>query len=183
MMRILRVGAALAAAGLVVWGIARYASDRRYARPVYESETVEAASYTLSIPKGWRKTDFKNPRESKTGFSTSTSANDAGDPYFVYGALSIEDYGTRPLESVVADWRKGQPNSAVVQSRLGDLEASGWTSELLMGELAGEARTFVFTAPNGHTYGAHYQLAQRGRHRMRQDYVFGRLLASMKFKS
>lgn len=182
MTRYLRWGLALAAAGLVVWGIARYLADQRYSRPDYDIEVVDTDTYTVSIPKGWRRPDYKNPRESRTGFTTSTSAQDAGDPYFVYGALAIEDNGSQSVESVIADWRKGQPNSSVRSSRLGDIEASTWTSQLPTGELTGEDRTFVFMAANGHVYVAHYQLAPRGGYRMRQDYVFGRVLASLKFK-
>ncbi len=182
MTRILRGGLALAAVGFALGG-ARCVSDRRYARPDYEVEVVDARTYTVSIPKGWHRPDYSNPRESKTGFTISTFAQDIGDPYFVYGTLAIEDCGTQTVENVAADWRKGQPNGPVATARLGVIEASTWSSELPMGELTGEARTFVFRAPNGHTYSAHYQLAPRGRHRMRQDHVFGRILASMKFKS
>ncbi len=182
MTRNLRWGLALAAAGLAAWGISRYLADQRYSRPDYDVEVVETDTFAVGIPKGWRRPDYKNPRESRTGFTTSSSAQDDGDPYFVYGALAIEDNGSQSVESVIADWRKGQPNSSVRSSRLGNIEASTWTSQLTMGELAGEDRTFVFKAPNGHVYSAHYPLAPRGRHRMRQDYVFGRILAGMKYR-
>lgn len=167
---------------MLLWFSAEIVNVRRYPRPTYEVESVDAVTYAVQIPKGWRKTDFSDRRESTLEFTTSTTSIDRNDPYFVLGALDIEDHGPTSVEAVVAEWRRGQGNSEVAKKRLGEIETLTWTSELPMVELSGEARTFVFRGENGRVYSAHYQLASERGPRARQDYVFGRILASMKFK-
>lgn len=182
MKRALGWTAAVVSGLLLLWLAAEYVNVRRYARPNYEVEDVDAMTYAIQIPKGWRRTDFSNPRESPREFTTSTTSSDRSDPNFVLGSLDIEDHGAKVVEAVVTEWRRGQGNSEVAKKRLGEIEALTWTSQLPMVEVSGEARTFVFRGGNGHVYSAHYQLASERGPRARQDYVFGRILASMKFK-
>lgn len=182
MKRTMRWAGVLALLGLSAWMLAGYRADRSYARREYEVEAVDAPSFRVEIPKGWRRPDYAASWESKTGFSTSSPIREPGSEYFVYGSLSIQDEGTGSIESVLAAWRKDEDDGKVSQAKLGELDALTWTSTLSFIDFAGEARTYVFLAPNGHIYSAHYQLTPRGALRMRQDYVFGRILASLKFK-
>lgn len=176
-------GVALVAAVFAAWWIMVYISDFRYSRRDCEVEEVAGPAFTVLIPKGWRRPDYSNPRESKTGFSTSSSVREGEGACFVYGSMNIEDEGASvKVESVLADWRKDDGDGRLSKTKIGAIDAWTWTSRLSFVELVGEARTFVFRGANGHVYSAHYPLAARGGYRMRQDYVFGRILASMKFK-
>lgn len=167
---------------LAAWRTSIYFSERSYARMDYEVEEANGRSFTVQIPKGWSKPDYSNPRESKTGFTTSSPGRDG--THFVQGTLSIEDEGNgAKIESVLADWRKDEGNGRLSATKIAGNEAWTWQSTLALIDVVGESRTFVFRGGNGHVYSAHYQLAQKGRYRLRQDYVFGRILASMKFKS
>lgn len=182
MKRVFGWAVGVATVALIIWVATEYTKGHRYARPDYDVEEVDAVSFTVQIPRGWRRTNYSDPRESPLEFTASTSASDPASPYFVFGTLDVEDHGSKSVEAVTETWRKGQPNSPVSRVKLGPLEADTWTSQLPMAELAGEARTFVYRGANGHVYSAHYQLAAPGGHRSRQDYVFGRILASIKFK-
>lgn len=182
MKRTMRWAAVLALLGLCGWLLAGYRADLNYSRREYEVETVDAPSFKVDIPRGWRRPDYAASWESKTEFSTSSPIRERRSEYFVYGSLSIRDEGAGSIESVLADWRKDKDDGKVSKTKLGGLDALTWTSTLSFIDFAGEARTYVFRAPNGHVYSAHYQLTPRGAYRMRQDYVFGRILASMKFK-
>jgi hypothetical protein len=175
--RVFLAGTVLSAVLLASKGV----TDRRFVRRAYEVESVEAPTFTVEIPKGWSRPDYSKSWESRKVFAVSTQAAEPSDPLFVFGTLSITDEGPRSEADVIAEWRKGQPNSEIGRVKLGELEAAEWRSELPMADLVGEARTLVFRASNGRVYGAHYQRA-RGRDGLRQDYVFGRVIASMKFK-
>lgn len=175
----------LVAASLTAWWGYDYSLDWGYAHQSYLVEKVDAPTFTVEIPKGWRRPDYRDPRESQTDFSasSSTSTADEGDPYFVRGRLSIEDYGEKTtVEAVMAQWRKDvEREGRVSRARLGEIEAKTWTTMLPFVDISGEARTFVFRGTNGHIYSGYYMLSY-GSYRMRQDYVFGRILASMKFR-
>ncbi len=181
-MRNFRLVAMILTVVLAGWWLSQYRSDWNFARGDYELVEVDGPTFTVLIPKGWRKPDYANPRESKKGFTTSSS--ESGGSLRVEGALSIEDEGAgAKIEAVLADWRKDEGNGSLNVTKIAGNEAWTWRSTLSFVDISGEARTFVFRGSNGHVYSAHYQLAQKGRERMRQEYVFGRILASMKFKS
>jgi hypothetical protein len=174
---------ALVAFTLGAWWAYDYALDWRYAHQPFEVERVDAPTFTVEIPKGWNRPNYADPRESKNMFQTSTNSKDEGDPYFVLSTLSVEDYGeSATVESVMAGWRKdGERQGRVSRVRLGDIETETWTTALPFVDISGKARTFVFRGTNGHIYSGFYMLSGGG-FRMRQDYVFGRILASMKFR-
>lgn len=174
--------AGVATAGFIIWTMVNSISDRRFARRPYETEEAISPAFTVVIPKGWEKSDYTNPRESPEIFMTSTSSNDRDDPYFVYGTLSIEDHGSKTPGVLVEEWRKGHPVGPVSRIKLGAIEADTWVNQLPLTEVVVESRTFVFVGANGHTYDAHYQIGRGGKYRLRQDYVFQRIIASMKFK-
>lgn len=177
---------AFSVAAAAAWWAYGYSRDWRYAHQPLEVEEVEAPTFSIEIPKGWERPDYSDPREDASEFTTSasTATSDEGDPYFVQGRLSITDYGEKDtVDSVMADWRKDEKRQGRISpARLGKTEAKTWTTSLPFFEIVGEARTFVFRGTNGHVYSGYYQLSRPGPFRMRQDYVFARILASMKFR-
>jgi hypothetical protein len=167
---------------LAAWWLYDYAHARRYAHQPYEVEEFDTPTFTVAIPRGWRRPNYADPRESTKHFMTSTFSKDEGNPYFVLGTLGINDEGTaKTVDAVIGEWRKdGDHEGRISTTRIGGVEAFTWTTVLPFVEFAGSGRTYVFKGTNGHVYSAYYMLSG-GAYRMRQDYVYGRILASMKF--
>lgn len=114
-----------------------------------------------------------------TGASTATF--DESDPYFIKGNLSINDEGKNTsVEKVLAEWRKDGTPGPIHRVQFAGVEAQTWTDVMGFVDISGRVRAYVFAGPNGHTYSASY-LCAIGKFGERQDYVFGRILASLKF--
>lgn len=174
---------AIGAGLLAAWWAIDGARAWRYAHQPFEVEEADAPTFSIAIPKGWRRPNYANPREDEAYFSTSASTSTLNDesPYFVFGPLSITDEGKdATADHVVAEWRKQGTAGTIQRVKFGSVEAQTWTDIVGGIDVAGESRTSVFAAPNGHLYSAYYMRAP-GASGMRQDYVFGRVLASMKF--
>lgn len=155
----------------------------RYAHRSYVTEEFDTPTFTVQIPKGWEKPDYANPRESKALFATGSTARDEQDADFVYSRLEIDDHGDQvTVDSVMADWRKDATRvSRTSRTRLGGIDAWTWKNNLAFADMVGESRTFVFRGTNGHVYSSDYALPRATPYRMRQDYVFRRMLSSLKF--
>lgn len=183
MKKIIAAAIGLILTAAAIWFFAGWVSERNYALRPLETEEFSAPTFTVQIPKGWERPDYSDPRESRIRFTTSPTSRDKEDPYFVYGHLTIADEGLESVEAVVDEWRKGGDYEGPISKvKLGSIDAVGWTGVQGFVEVSGDDRTFVFAGTNGRTYSAHYLMARPGRYRKRQEFVFQRIIASMKFK-